>query len=850
MEAARNRQYKATKLWNEVIHSFRGGMPRGKHRRHMRTHDDCFGASEAASWLHQYLAGNQNFGPGVTRQQTLQLLQKFLESRVIEPVRSAKCRVIQDDKQLYRFVAQSPAKTPPSRTPPVGPARGRTPLSSRENGALEGLAPVPTPGRPRGFTLMAGDDQEEPGEEMAGATLPRRNSAPQGALGLWEMHQLWASVTLARLRGLVGNVEDILDGYRVSGEHIAHNMDRLSRNGVVILLDKTDDLPKWIINAMKCLIHWPRATGGGSCLPNYPGFEADVLKVISDFFCGLGTALLPPQLCRLFYFTFARLLDDVDDAERPPSPDDSIENLLHSMSVLGNPSAEAPAQVKESVVRPLPLGRDLVYATAFEKAEPVTRVESRQSVDCELFLSADTASTISTCSTARPASPSQNDSDVPSTQCKSQRSELPDCAGSVEVCRSDGPFSAHLGSGFKWVPNSSHLGVDSASTTGLVGGFSAEDPKEFARAAATSCAPREAVVRSTASLDPHGGFLTLRQIKRDREQRREKCAGCSSATTSVRGEPGGYVNLGFGSAGNLDCCGAEEQPKPTSSPETVSRVCAAARPDSSSVASSVPAGEGSVACLRYTRNQSSCESLPASVGMVGRAAGTSYASVTSIGVRTAASAVPEDSREASRVVECLRVSSLLLPPRCRRYLHLLLRFVFKASKNDQLRLCPRRGNLEVLLDAFAGAFVSAAGELSPESARELLRFLVRHCDRILAPPGELRREVEARQAILRRGTGGPEDPAERVPTPGFCQRVSREQFEAQKRALSERALLDLLDDILQNPRISDRERSLRVKQFQRNYPSIYGKKSCEVTAFRRNSRSRATVMGLLRSFRL
>lgn len=337
-------------------------------------------------------------------------------------------------------------------------------------------------------------------------------------------------------------------------------------------------------------------------------------------------------------FRAARLLDDVDDAERPPSPDDSIENLLHSMSVLGNPSAEAPAQVKESVVRPLPLGRDLVYATAFEKAEPVTRVESRQSVDCELFLSTDTASTISTCSTARPASPSQNDSDGPSAQCGSQRSELLDCAGSVEVCRSDEPFSARLGSGFKRVANSSvprsvdaHLGVDSASSTEIVGGFSAEDPKEFARAAATSCAPREAVVRSTASLDPHGGFLTLRQIKRDREQRREKCSGCSSATTSVRGESGGYVNLGFGSAGNLDRCGVEKQPKPTSSPETLSRVCAAARPDSSSVASSVPAVEGSVACLRYTRNQSSCESLPASVGAVGRAAGTSYASVTSIG---------------------------------------------------------------------------------------------------------------------------------------------------------------------------------------------------------------------------
>ncbi|CAN8004121.1 unnamed protein product [Ixodes hexagonus] len=845
MEAPRNRQYRATKLWNEVIHSFRGGMPRGKHRRHMRTYDDCFGASEAASWLHEYLSANQNFGPGVTRHQTLQLLQKFLESHIIEPVRSTKCPAIRDDKQLYRFVAHSPAKTPPSRTPPGGSrgTRGRTPLSSRENG------PPTTPGRPKGFQLMADPDQEELGELMAGAALPNPGSPRQGSLGRWELHQLWESVTLARLRDVIGDVEDILDGYRVSGKDIVHNMDRLSRNGVVVLLDKSDDLPKWIMNAMKCLIHWPRATGSGSCLPNYPGFEADVLKVIADFFGGLGEALVPRELSRLFCCTFAMLLDDGVDVERPPSPDDSIENLLHSMSVLcrkpGNPPPEAPPRVKESVVRPIPLSRDLVYSTAFEMAEPVTRVESRQSVDHELFQSTDTASTISACSIARTVSPLQSDSDILLTQPGSQ----------FDWRAASYPFGACWGGGLppeslenRFEPVGAHRGIDSASSTrlgseNLARCSSAEELRDFARATAASCAPKQAVVRSTASLDPRGGFLTLRQIKRDQEQRREKCA----TSTDVPTECGGYVNLGFGSTGKLDDCRVEERQR-----DTLPRVVAATR--LGSAVSFVSSSESGVACLRYTRNGSSCESLPARVGMAGQPARPLYASVTSLRGKSLLdwpSPVPEDSCEVQRVVKCLQVSSLLLPPRCRRHLHLLLRFIFKASRNDQLRLCPRRENMQALLDAFSCALPSAAGELTPEGARELLGFLVRHCDRIFAPPRELRQEVEARLAILRRGTGGSaEERRAECPAPSYCQQVSREQFEAQRQALSERALAELLDDILQNPRISDKERSLRVKQFQHNYPSIYGRKSHEVTAFRRNSRSRATVMGLLRSFRL
>lgn len=53
--------------WNEVIITFRNGMPLGRHRRYMKTYDNCFSSSEAIDWLHDYLKSNRNFGADVTR---------------------------------------------------------------------------------------------------------------------------------------------------------------------------------------------------------------------------------------------------------------------------------------------------------------------------------------------------------------------------------------------------------------------------------------------------------------------------------------------------------------------------------------------------------------------------------------------------------------------------------------------------------------------------------------------------------------------------------------------------------------------------------------------------------------
>lgn len=89
--------------WNEVIKYFRAQMPQKKHRQHFRKYGNCFTAAEAVDWLHELLRNNINFGPEVTRQQTIQLLRKFLKNHVIEDIKGRwGSENVDDNHNLYR----------------------------------------------------------------------------------------------------------------------------------------------------------------------------------------------------------------------------------------------------------------------------------------------------------------------------------------------------------------------------------------------------------------------------------------------------------------------------------------------------------------------------------------------------------------------------------------------------------------------------------------------------------------------------------------------------------------------------------------------------------------------------
>ena len=43
--------WRATRLWNSIVKTLHEGMPRKKHRKHLRTFEDCFTANEAIGKL-------------------------------------------------------------------------------------------------------------------------------------------------------------------------------------------------------------------------------------------------------------------------------------------------------------------------------------------------------------------------------------------------------------------------------------------------------------------------------------------------------------------------------------------------------------------------------------------------------------------------------------------------------------------------------------------------------------------------------------------------------------------------------------------------------------------------------
>ncbi|XP_072537791.1 DEP domain-containing protein 1A isoform X2 [Salminus brasiliensis] len=281
--------YRATKLWNEVTKLFRAGMPLKKHRQHFKVYTNCFTATAAVDWLHELLRNNSNFGPEVTRQQTVQLLKKFFKNHVIEDVKGRwGLEDLEDNSQLYRFPSTSPLKPIPAG--PEGVRKKSLSLKDRE-----------------GFFKFRSSKKfdKEIQENIVPAVEDSPNVAPSEEtvdcrdITDDDIQEIWRSVTLTHLQKLLGlpSLDDVLNPAQVSPHYIVYNMTKVNKHGVVTLDDKTDDLPHWVLSAMKCLANWPKYD---SNQPSYPGFERDVFKTVSDYFYSLPQPLLTFQYYELF----------------------------------------------------------------------------------------------------------------------------------------------------------------------------------------------------------------------------------------------------------------------------------------------------------------------------------------------------------------------------------------------------------------------------------------------------------------------------------------------------------------------------------------------------------------------
>ncbi|CAK8673907.1 unnamed protein product [Clavelina lepadiformis] len=274
--------YRATKLWNDVVHLFQVGMPTKKHRHLLKTYVDCFIASDAVEWLHALLKANENFGPNVTKQQTVQLLKKFLKNHVIEDVFGKwGDESFSDNSQLYRF----PVMTSPR-------SFSRKPLSSLD-----------------GNVLKLGNC----GNNFT-AKLSQKVSAPskKTSLAKTTIERIWQAAFLDSLKRAL-HLQDsscILPSVEISLGNLIQNSTDVDLS-CIGFNQSVGDMPCWLLSAMKCLSTWP--DGDDSGLPCYEGFEKDVFQAILEYFQTHPAPLLTFQLFELFttMLTRCELLDEM-----------------------------------------------------------------------------------------------------------------------------------------------------------------------------------------------------------------------------------------------------------------------------------------------------------------------------------------------------------------------------------------------------------------------------------------------------------------------------------------------------------------------------------------------------------
>ncbi|XP_019959705.2 DEP domain-containing protein 1A isoform X1 [Paralichthys olivaceus] len=805
--------YRATKLWNEVTRLFRAGMPLKKHRQNFRHHASCFTASAAVDWLHQLLLSNSNFGPDVTRQQTLQLLKKFLKNHVIENVKGRwGTEDLEDNNSLYRFPSTSPLKPIPCPAPASSSIRKRPSLRDKdgffrfrslkkhEKETQENVDPA----------LQTGEENHPTGDQQ----MQRRE------LTVEDEQDIWRDITLTHLQRILGlaSLEEVLNQRHVNPHNIIHNMTKVNKHGVVTLDDKTNDLPHWVLSAMKSLANWPKYD---SAQPSYPGFERDVFKNVSDYFYSLPQPLLTYELYELFInilvfcgYVAAPTTHQPGKRKKPDLPSApppakasfrSTECLLLSLlrqgtcdegespmrDVLGGKLQSRMAALKGGGAGDPQFGGSCTSLSTVVSTRPQTRSCSLETILSDsasltrqqLFLSNDS---LASCSR------SHNDSSAVTTP----HSDFAPVTKATPVTREPAP------------------GVKTRNRLSVAQRLHPLRPRSVGSCLDIVIETREEDDKETNWQGRAASCLNV-NAPTDRQH-----FSAASRPSSSSYRPSSSSFHPFSSLSSTALAKAQEA-RATAGPS-------GPRPASSTSNLWMPPAP---AVVRRCLSSLDVSKLPRPVSLFKRP----------VCVPTSSSHPPQPKPEHSLLqshcervaIEALQLCTLLLPPTSRRKLQLLMRMMSRISQNvDMPRLHPAIGTRTLMVHTFSGCVLGSAEECDLDEllATRLVSFLMDHQQSILSVPEYLLSAINDHIQYLRTAqvpidTGFSVDGSDLVSIPvpvfAFCHQISGAEFEKQKQASSQKAMEDLLEILLTDPNISEKDRRKKLKQFQKQYPDIY-----------------------------
>nr|XP_056700258.1 DEP domain-containing protein 1A isoform X1 [Euleptes europaea] len=765
--------FRATKLWNEVTKYFRAGMPRRKHRQHFKKYGNCFTASEATDWLHELLKSNNNFGLEVTRQQTVQLLRKFLKNHVIEDIKGRwGSENFDDNNNLYRFPSTSPVRSLPSRCP----LRENKNIIPKEPGSVLKLPHFSkiTPKKHEGLICqenvenLNSDTVQEDTDKMAHS---RRISQA-------DIEEVWRSIILIHLQTILGvpSLEEVLDPTQIFPQHVIYNMTNTSKRGVVVLQDKSEDLPHWVLSAMKCLANWPRSNDMSQ--PTYVGFERDVFKTVADYFLSLPEPLLTFE----YYELFVNIL------------------VLCGYITIPNRSCGNPSIQNELELPKTP------------------RLNSFKSTECLLL-------SLLHCDTDK-----RDESETSGTVSKKTYTVKRDSGAKLQQYNMAGKRgSVHelMGGSYQ---NLSRLKNEQAMPLKR----NARCCSLEGIADTTSTMHNKDGFKMFSQAGVHITPVTKNEDQLLRSQYKTDSLMDLCSHNTNRKQSGGIKRVFASAVTDQELPSGNYKPKQLCRSQSLRE-----RNKSSRCGINAPIAEITIKPHPVNHKNQSIAKRAAKIGSELECSDTVISqrlckSSTELSenilspaafMLTGTSSLLQPHLERV-AIEALQICCLLLPPPSRRKLQLLMRMISRMSENvDMPRLHDTVGTRSLMIQTFSRCVLCCEEEVDLDEllATRLVSFLMDHHQHIFEVPTYLQvtvqDHIESLKTTQKACLG--EDLIAVFPTYSYCKRITTREFDEQKVYTSQAAVAELLESIIKDRNLSLKDKKKKLKQFQKQYPEIY-----------------------------
>ncbi|NXX69785.1 DEP1A protein, partial [Spizella passerina] len=636
-----------------------------------------------------------------------------------------------------RFPPTSPVKPLPS------PPRENLENFSGDKGKLFKLPSSSKRGLKKQEFLQSVENLARPkadvAEEKKEGTQQRREITQE------YVQETWRNIIQIHLQTILGlpSLEEVLQPAQIIPEFVMYNVSNTSKHGVVILQDKAEDLPHWVLSAMKCLAYWPRNKDMSQ--DTYSGFERDVFRTVADYFLSLPEPLLTFE----YYELFVNILVLCGYIQIPDlgSGNRSVQEEKC------DPQPSKPPHLNSfKSTECLLLSLLLKESDKKEKGEASRRFSSEEL-----------------------RAPKQHGK-------KWQQHKLP---------RQPGSAGSLMG----------------GSCQNLAGARNAQEPPGAFR---TRCYSLERIGAAASSVCDKGGRAPLGA---------GGVSACRRSGEQHRGSSG--LQPGWGSSGPAQGLGRAPGPCPWAQEPPLglpgrrsSRSCSAIhRPSAEITVQPQPRGQGPASpAVAISVPRRLCSS---STELAARSAPSSPCVLpgTSKGSLQHAELPSDDSSSL-----CDHTWKLVLGDlsQCR---------VERRDQSPSFLHCSCAELLQ-LIQTFSRCVLRCAEEedLDELLSTRLLSFLMDHQQEILQVPAYLQLAVQDHLEYVKKAQckQEKEEICAILPTYSYCKQITPQEFEEQKVSTSQAAVAELLENIIKDKNLSVKEKKKKLKQFQKEYPQIYG----------------------------